>query len=106
MTIPPHDPSQPAQTTNIPANRGYPQNGVPLWVTGSAISPTVSDVVIRFSDGSSVHPHIVWVSAPINAGFFAYDIPNDQQSSEDHATEVDAYDQNGKLVSKDTITGG
>ena len=106
MTIPPHDPSQPAQTTNIPANSGYPANGVPLWVVGSAISPTVSDVVIQFSDGSSARPRIVWVSAPINAGFFAYDIPADQQSSEDHATEVDAYDSNGKLVSKQTVTGG
>jgi hypothetical protein len=105
-TIPAHDPSQPAQTTNIPANSGYPENGVPESVAGSAISPTVSDVLIRFSDGSSVRPHIVWVSAPINAGFFAYDIPIDQQSSEDHGTEVDAYDQNGKLVSKQTITGG
>jgi hypothetical protein len=105
-TIPPHDPSQPAQTTNIPANSGYPENGVPLWVTGSAISPRVSDVVIRFSDGSSVRPHTVWVSAPINAGFFAYDIPADQQSSQDHATTVEAYDQDGKLVSKQTITGG
>lgn len=105
-TIPPHDPSQPAQTTNIPANSGYPANGVPLWVTGYALSSSVSDVVIQFSDGSSVHPHIVWVSAPINAGFFAYDTPADQQSSEDHATEIEAYDQNGKLVSKHTITGG
>jgi hypothetical protein len=105
-TIPPHDPSQPAQTTNIPANSGYPANGVPLWVVGSAISPTVSDVVVQFSDGSSVRPHIVWVSAPINAGFFAYDIPTDRQSSEDHATEIEAFDHNGKLVSKQTITGG
>ncbi|HEU5370906.1 MAG TPA: hypothetical protein VFU51_00800 [Gaiellaceae bacterium] len=106
MTIPPHDPSQPAQTTNIPAHSGYPEHGVPFWVTGSALSSGVSDVVIRFSDGSSVHPHIVWVSAPINAGFFAYDIPSDRQSSEDHATAIEAYDGDGKLVSKQTITGG
>lgn len=105
-TIPPHDASQPAQTTNIPANSGYPANGVPFWVVGSAISPTVSDVVIRFSDGSSVRPHIVWVSAPINAGFFAYDVPSERQSSQDHVTAVEAYDQNGRLVSKRTITGG
>src|SRR5204862_45807 len=49
--------------------------GVPEWITGDVISPAVSDVVIRFSDGSSLHPRIVWVSAPINAGFFAYDLP-------------------------------
>ena len=40
------------------------------------------------------------VSAPINAGFFAYDIPSDQQSSADHATEVDAYDESGNVVSE------
>lgn len=107
MTVPAHDASQPAQTTNIPANSGYPANGVPAWITGSAISPTVTDVVIRFSDGSSVHPHIVWVSAPINAGFFAYDIPSDRQSSQDHVTAIEAYDQNGKLVTKETgLVGG
>ena len=75
-------------------------------VTGDAISPTVSDVVIRFSDGSSVHPHIVWVSAPINAGFFVYDVPADQQSSKVHATVIDAYDQSGSLVSKQGLSGG
>jgi hypothetical protein len=115
MTVPAHDPSQPAQTTNIPAstvaaaaaNGGYPENGVPAWIVGSANSPAVSDVVIRFSDGSSVHPHIVWVSAPINAGFFAYDVPSDWQSSQDHVTAVEAYDQDGNLVSRQTgLAGG
>jgi hypothetical protein len=106
-TIPAHDPSQPAQTTNFPANSGYPANGVPAWVLGSANSPAVSDVVIRFSNGSNVHPHIVWVSAPINAGFFAYDVPSDRQSSQDHVTAIEAYDENGKLVSKQTgLAGG
>jgi hypothetical protein len=99
LTIPPHDPSQPAQTTNIPA--GSPT--VPFSVFGYATSPAVSRVLIRFSDGSTVQPDIVWVSAPINAGFFAYDIPADQQSNEVHATEIDGYDAHGNLVSKDPI---
>lgn len=38
-------------------------------------------------------------------GFFAYDVPADQQSNTEHATEIDAYDQNARLVSKQTITG-
>lgn len=33
----------------------------------------------------------------------AYDIA-DQQSKEDHATEIDAYDQNGKLVRRQADT--
>jgi hypothetical protein len=72
--------------------------GVPEWITGDVISPAVSDVVIRFSDGSTVHPRIVWVSAPINAGFFAYDVPVADQSTP-HVTAVDAYDSEGRLIS-------
>jgi hypothetical protein len=72
--------------------------GVPEWITGDAITPAVSDVVIRFSDGHTVHPRIVWVSAPINAGFFAYDVPVADQSNP-HVTAVDAYDSKGRLVS-------
>jgi hypothetical protein len=72
--------------------------GVPEWITGDVISPAVSDVVIRFSDGSTVHPRILWVSAPINAGFFAYDVPVADQSTP-HVTAVDAYDSEGRLVS-------
>jgi hypothetical protein len=80
------------------------RGGVPAWVTGDAITPTVSDVVIRFSDGSTVHPRIVWVSAPINAGFFAYDVPASEQTSGVHVTAVDAYDRNGTLVRRQTFT--
>ena len=73
------------------------------WVTGFAMTPSVSDVVIRFSDGASVHPNVTWVSAPINAGFFAYDVPSNEQSTSDHVTEIDAYDSNGNLVKSDPI---
>lgn len=71
--------------------------GVPEWITGDVISSAVSDVVIRFSDGSEVHPRIVWVSPPIDAGFFAYDVPVAKQSIP-HVTAVDAYDSKGRLV--------
>jgi len=30
---------------------------------------------IKLDDGSTVHPHVVWVSPPINAGFFYYRAP-------------------------------
>jgi hypothetical protein len=78
--------------------------GRPEWVIGDVIAPTVDDVVIRFSDGSTIHPRIVWVSAPINAGFFAYDVPAGEQSSGDHVTAVDAYDRQGALVGHQTFT--
>ena len=95
-SVPAHAPDQPAQTTDLPPD----YHGVPQLIAGYAISPTISDVVIRFSDGSTVHPRTVWVSAPINAGFFAYNVPADQQSDQDHVTSIDGYDQNGNLVTE------
>ena len=77
--------------------------GVPEWINGDAITPTVSDVVIRFSDGGAVHPRIVWVSAPIDAGFFAYDVPAGEQTAQRHVTAVDAYDRQGALVKHQTF---
>jgi hypothetical protein len=77
--------------------------GVPEWITGDAIASAVSDVVIRFSDGTAVHPRIVWVSAPIAAGFFAYDVPAELRSRPRHVTAVDAYDRKGALVRHQTF---
>jgi hypothetical protein len=97
--VPPHDSSQPPQTV-IPESemQDLHQHGVTPWLTVDAASPAITDVVIHFSDGTRVRPEITWVSAPINAGFFAYQVPNDKQSATDHVTEVDAYDANGDLV--------
>jgi hypothetical protein len=80
--------------------------GVPAWVTGDVIASAVGDVVLRFSDGSTVHPRIVWVSAPIDAGFFAYDVAAGRQTSRVHVTAVDAYDRQGRLVAHQTFTDG
>jgi hypothetical protein len=101
----PHDPDQAARTATRRSQLPTLQRiGVPEWITGAARSVTVSDIVIRFSDGSAVHPQLVWVSAPINAGFFAYDVPIDEQSSQSHVTAVDAYDREGTLVRRQTFT--
>jgi hypothetical protein len=79
------------------------RRGRPAWLTGDVIASAVGDVVVRFSDGSTVRPRIVWVSAPIDAGFFAYDVPADGQTSRVHVTAVDAYDRNGTLVAHQTF---
>jgi hypothetical protein len=77
--------------------------GVPEWITGDAIATAIADVVIRFSNGTAVRPRIVWVSAPIGAGFFAYDVPSDQQTRRVHVTGIDAYDRSGTLVEHQTF---
>ena len=101
----PHDADQPARTATRRSQLPRLERiGVPAWITGAALDPAVRDVVVRFSDGSAVHPQVVWVSAPIDAGFFAYDVPADEQSTRDHVTAVEAYDGAGRLVRNQTFT--
>ena len=45
-------------------------------VEGHIHSPWADGVQIRLSDGSTVEPDMIWVSAPIDAGFFYYDAPD------------------------------
>ena len=79
------------------------RSGLPEWITGDALAAAVSDVRIRFSDGATVRPRIVWVSAPIDAGFFAYDVPPGRRTGRVHVTGIDAYDGNGRLVDHQTF---
>ncbi len=72
------------------------------WIAGDVTKPA-TDVVISFSDGSTIHPQITWVSAPINAGFFAYDVPSGKQTSANHATAIAAYNQDGTLLKRYTL---
>lgn len=107
VIAPPHDAGHPA-ATSIPQSEAtkLAQTGVRLWVVGDALSSNVDYVVIRFSNGSTVKPEITWLSDPIEAGFFAYDVPDDAQSAADHVTEIDAYDAGCRLVRRDPIHPG
>ena len=44
-------------------------------VIGTILSRRISSVKIKFTNGSTAKPLISWISAPINAGFFLYNIP-------------------------------
>ena len=44
-------------------------------VEGFVHSRWADDVEISLDDGSTVHPHVIWVSPPIDAGFFLYEAP-------------------------------
>ena len=45
-------------------------------VVGAVAFPEISRVRIDFTDGTTAKPAVSWVSAPINAGFFLYEVPH------------------------------
>ncbi len=44
-------------------------------VDGFVRTRWANDVEIKLDDGSTVHPQVLWISPPINAGFFFYRAP-------------------------------
>jgi hypothetical protein len=54
--------------------QGVIENG-PVLIDGSTTLDDAASVEVQFEDGSSVTVPVVWVSAPIDAGFFGYDVP-------------------------------
>jgi len=76
---------------------------VPTWISGYVSATTAKSVAITFSDGTTVQPEVVWVSVPINAGFFAYDIPTSHQTSANHLVNVQALDADGHVVQDQSL---
>jgi hypothetical protein len=56
------------------SHEGVIENG-PVLIDGSTTLGDAANVEVQFEDGSSVTVPVVWVSAPIDAGFFAYAVP-------------------------------
>lgn len=79
------------------------RQAVPRWISGYVNSARVHDVKVTFTDGTTIEPPITWVSAPINAGFFAYDIPPQEQAKDDHLINVQALDSSGHVVAEQPL---
>ena len=65
------------------------------WVRADATT-----VEARFADGATVSIPVTWVSAPIDAGFFAYVIPAAHLTRDDALASIVALDGNGGVVGR------
>jgi hypothetical protein len=69
--------------------------------TDGYVRGDVQTVEARYADGTSVTLPVTWVSAPINAGFFAYVVPSVHQTTSDALSSVVALDANGNVIGQD-----
>jgi hypothetical protein len=76
---------------------------VPTWISGYVSASNAQDVVIKFSDGTTVHPQILWVSKPIGAGFFSYDVPMKYRTEANHLVTVAALTAAGDTVKEQPV---
>src|SRR6185295_19407538 len=72
-------------------------------VSGYVNARWASGLEVRFQDGDVVRPQVVWVSKPIEAGFFLQSIPAAHRRAGHLISEIVALDANGTVVTSDSL---
>ena len=70
----------------------------PTEVQGHVLDADVARVELRYADGTATEIPIVWVSPPIDAGFFAYDVPEAHEQAGHGATALVALDSDENVI--------
>jgi len=70
-------------------------------VGGTILDARVTRVTIEFGDGHETDVRFVWISSPISAGFFAYDLPRDRQEKVRGPRSVVARAEDGAILHRD-----
>ena len=79
-------------TTGNKTNTGVSQ------IDGEFIESGGDRLVLSYKDGTSDEIPFVWVTAPIDAGFFVFDIPEAHQVSTRRPVEVTLFDKDGEAL--------
>lgn len=73
------------------------------WILGHVDDSSIHRLELEYADGKRVELPFVWVSAPIDAGFSAFQIPQQRQEKGRHATSVAGYDATGEVVHRQRL---
>jgi hypothetical protein len=68
------------------------------WLAGSVRENAVQEVELHYQDGERVKIPFVWVSPPVDVGFFAYDVPPEHEEPGRLTAAVVGLDEDGKMV--------
>ena len=84
-----------------PINKKGAILGGPVLIDGSTTDDEATTVEIEFGDGDSAAVPVVWISAPINAGFFGYEVPRAHWAQGHRPTLLILRDANGNELARD-----
>jgi hypothetical protein len=89
------------------ARSGAPRPDTPpgpaAALEGYVNSDYADSVEIAFADGKIVEVPVTWISEPIGAGFFVYQVPDDRRVAGRRVESVTARDSDGKVVAQQVI---
>ncbi len=83
---------------------GSPRHGVNASIVtrvgGDITAPAAAKITARYADGTTTDIPFVWVSAPIAAGFFSYDIPTTHWNKQHRLLALTLYSKSGKQLGR------
>jgi hypothetical protein len=81
--------------------RPFPSTTIFDRITGHVNGQYADAAEIRFADGDTHRLDLAWVSEPINAGFFRYEIPPERRLAGHEIESIVALDADGRVVTVD-----
>jgi hypothetical protein len=87
----------------LPTGPGRSVELVPSLIGGDLLTPTAQTVELDYADGDKSDIPFVYVTAPINAGFFLYRIPRGHQTLKGRLTAILVLDDHGHVLAKHLI---
>jgi hypothetical protein len=75
----------------------------PLVADGFVRIGATQTVEARFADGATATIPVSWVSAPIDAGFFAYPVPSEHRNRADPLQSVVALNEAGEAIGEESF---
>jgi hypothetical protein len=73
-------------------------SGGAAWISGHFNDQEISRIEVEYEDGKTATVPFVWVTAPIDAGFYSLDVPAAHLPAGHRATVIRAYDEDGDEV--------
>jgi hypothetical protein len=77
----------------------------PVLLDGETSNPKADSLLLRFEDGDSVRIPLVWVTAPVETGFFLYGIPERHWRAGHLPTTLTLYAADGGQLDRRDVTG-
>ena len=76
----------------------------PIAFNGTFYNPRGTRLVVRYQDGRSNTIPVIWVNAPINAGFFVYKIPASQRRLGHRPVNLSLFSATGTLLNQQRLS--
>jgi hypothetical protein len=79
------------------------EEGTVSLVSGRILDSGIERLTLEYADGQETEIPVVWVSPPIDAGFYLFEIPAEHRRPGHRATALVATGGDGKLVARQTF---